>query len=293
MITVVGCTGYIGSKLCLEFSNMGEKVVGLCLDKTNPLVNQLTQSNIPVFSCDITNLKSFKEAEDFINNNRIDTVYQMAGIHSSIEKMNDLYINGIMNLISLFNKKQAPYFVFASSGITDFSKSIVSEIYHPFEKIITKMEYCIKRNTTNSIIVRIAEVYGKGKMNPFEKIDSGISFLGDGQNLMSKIHIDDVIKIMTKIHKIKPIGTYELCDDLTVTQRDFYDYAEFLAKKKFITWNCNKNCNNSRLLTSIHGLRNLSIRMNNQYLKRILSCSLKYPNYKIGLNNLYFSKNSD
>ena len=289
MIMVIGCTGYIGSKLCMEFVEEGQQVLGICLDCNTYAAQKLKNAGVIICEVDITKndmLKQRVRVED------IQVVYQMAGVHGTLKRMQEVYITGIKNVIHLF-KGMTPYFVFASSGVLNSSNTDDKHIVHPLRPITAQMEQLIISMCSHAAIIRLAEVYGTEQMNPFQYINTGISMIGDGNNICAKVYIDDVINVLKKLYDTRLDGTFELCDDLNVTQRDFYSYVEYLTKCKFVKWIEFENMfEETRLWQSIHGLRTLEIHMNNEKIKDVLQYTMKFPDYKCGLSYLYNQQES-
>ncbi len=284
---VTGCTGYIGSYLCMGLVRGGQEVLGVCPDRLHPVAQSLEKAGVLIYVGDLTQAETFEKLARNIRLDSVKTVYQMAGIHASLPKMRELYVTGVQRLVSLFEDFTPPYFVFTSSGAVPFSNPEHVR-YHPFGAINAEMEQCIAQMHVHSAVVRIAEVYGWGKMNPFRHLNSGISLLGHGKNIAAKIFIEDVVAMLLRISEVKPDGLFEMCDDLQVTQRSFYNYAEELAGCKFVNWSGDQDlAAENRLWQSIHGLRTLPIQMDNGALKRELQYKLRYPTYHSGLKDLY------
>ena len=152
---VTGCTGYIGSYLCMGLVRGGQEVLGVCPDRLHPVAQSLEKAGVLIYVGDLTQAETFEKLARNIRLDSVKTVYQMAGIHASLPKMRELYVTGVQRLVSLFEDFTPPYFVFTSSGAVPFSNPEHVR-YHPFGAINAEMEQCIAQIHLHSAVVRIA-----------------------------------------------------------------------------------------------------------------------------------------
>ncbi|PJI06515.1 MULTISPECIES: NAD-dependent epimerase/dehydratase family protein [Clostridium] len=297
MILITGCTGYIGKRLTSAMLKRGFKVRGLVpkseLNKAKPLVNK----GMELWKGDLFDSNTLHG----IGKN-VKVVYHLAGLHSSVEKMNKLYVEGTKSLVNQLNNSSIEEFYFSSSGAVygDYGDKLLTENYppepiHPFGVISANVEKFLLQLFNEKrfpcIIFRIGEVYGPGEYNPLKKASySGLRGLGNGLNYTSKIHIEDLISILTTSPKKLKVGKiYNLVDDIPVLQKDFYNEIVKISGCPSPIW-IPKDTVPERIKLSIHGLRMLSIRMSNASIKKNLNYKFIFPSYHEGLNNLIENK---
>lgn len=296
MILIVGCAGFIGKHLSRRLLCDGYEVGGILLEADQDKIQDLVDLGLKVFVGNIVE-------ENFLNNikisENIQIIYQLAGLHSSTEKMYQLYVEGTRNILELAKKHKTKNCIIASnisvySDLGDevaYEEAVVNPT-HPFGIITKQMETVCKdywsKHNVLSTILRIAQVYGRERDNLLIKMKSQkISVLGDGMNYNSWIHIEDLIDILVlALSKLQPREIYNVCDELSLKQVDLY---KFLVKEyKLIspTWIPIHEVD-KRIQISIHGLRALSINMSSQKLKKALYREFKYPSYFDGMKGEY------
>ncbi len=294
MVLITGCTGYIGSRLAVRLLSMGIKVKGLVLPKEMDKVQELKKCGIEVFQGDLCNAETLKGL-----GKNVEFAFHMAGLHSSVDRMTSLYVNGTKALINELKNSPLKGFYLAGNGAVygDCGDEILYESNntnptHPFGLISLKTEKTVlelaERNQFPWIIFRIAEVYGDGQYDPFKNLRNyKLKILGDGTNYTSKIHIDDLIELLLLAFKSnKTNKIYNICDDLPVRQKEFYEEACSISGYSEPEWVADYTIPH-RIRLSIHGLRMLSLRMSNRTIKEDLNYKLKYPAIREGLTDLF------
>lgn len=127
-----------------------------------------------------------------------------------------------------------------------------------------------------TIALRLAPVYGPGK-GVRERLKKGdYRLLDDGEHAISRIHIDDLVRIVFAAEqKAPPKSTYLVADDEPTTQR------------AYATWLCNRMGLPLPAARAIFepgaskvAFRNRKIR--NAKVKRELELELKYPTFREG-----------
>jgi len=294
MILITGCTGYIGSRLAKRLLSKGIKVRGLVMPEEMDKIEELLEYGMEAFKGNLLNPETIKGI-----GKDIEFVFHMAGLHSSVGRMTSLYIDGTKALINELENSTVKRFYHAGNGSVygDCGDSLLFETditnpAHPFgvislktEKIV--MELSVKKQF-QCIILRISEVYGPEKYNPFkDSIYHKLKIPGNGMNYTSKIHIDDLIEILLLVlNKTKVNKIYNICDDLPVIQKEFYQEINRISGGVSPEWMVYETLPD-RIKLSIHGLRMMSLRMSNKNMKADLNYKFKYSTIKEGLTDLY------
>jgi nucleoside-diphosphate-sugar epimerase len=126
------------------------------------------------------------------------------------------------------------------------------------------------------VVLRLAPVYGAGRgvRNRIRKGDYRI--LDDGQHVTSRIHVDDVVRIVAAAEERAPSkSTYLLADDAPTTQGE---YAAWLAERMKVPMPPYRQMFEPGKARVAH--RNRKIR--NARVKELLAGPLLYPSFREG-----------
>ncbi|MDE6252890.1 MAG: NAD(P)-dependent oxidoreductase [Lachnospiraceae bacterium] len=294
MILVTGCLGYIGNKIVRALLKEGYKVRGLVMKKQVKEADELKELGMEVFIGDLL----YEDSLTGIGED-IDIVFHLAGIHSSVKNMEELYVNGTKTLFRVLECSPVRLIIFSSNasvyGSYIINNTVMTEeaedlvIEHPFAEITKNAEEVIKReagkNNVKYIILRIGEVYGYNKYNLIKKAQHPFSMLGNGENYVSLIHIDDLINVLMLCIDGLEEGVYNVCDSNPCVKKELFRYVAKLSNKYEPVW-LDTNDIEERIMNSIHGLRMLSINMSNEKLCKRVGYKLLYKDYMEGLNSL-------
>jgi nucleoside-diphosphate-sugar epimerase len=133
-------------------------------------------------------------------------------------------------------------------------------------------------------IFRLAGIYGPGR-GPFSKVRSGKArrIVKPGQ-VFSRIHVDDIAQIIETSMKTPRRGAiYNLCDDEAAPPQDVIAYAAKLLKVELPPEVDFDKADMTPMARSFYGENK---RVRNDLVKRDLGITLKYPNYRMGLDAL-------
>lgn len=234
-VIVTGGAGFVGSHL-----------IELLVSKNHfPIIvdnlNSGLYSNIKTFvdskkakfiKCDIRNFKKVMELP------KVDAVIHLAAIASVVESIsnpifvNDVNVNGTLNILEFCRKKKIKKLVFTSSAaiygdyekkITETSPTIPTTVYGSTK--LTGEQYCkIYSNLfgINITVLRPFNIYGPrqndayaGVISKFmDKLNENKSLIifGDGRQTRDFIHVDDVARAfyLALQHKKKTFDVFNL-----------------------------------------------------------------------------------
>ena len=200
-IVVTGHRGFIGSYLMKEINAVG-------LDKT--------EGN-DILDCDLPDA---------------DIVIHLAAQPGVIKSMKDPVAtvhNNITGTVRLAQKYKNAKFIFASTG-----GAIQDTILSPYGLSKECAERFVKMLFSDYVILRFANVYGKGSRSVADKFLNGdITIYGDGSATRNYVYIDDLVRgIIQSINW--PKGTYCFGSDQNYT---VLEIAEAVGKPiKFEDW---------------------------------------------------------
>lgn len=286
MILITGCAGYIGQHLAKELLESGMQVRGFVLPGQEELMQELVEASLELYTGDIRNKYDLEQAI-----NGVDFVYSLTGLHSTVERMREIYVEGTRNLLHLCSTYRVEKVILASSGAVygNCMDELITEEHlwnreHPFSQVNCEMEeiiqhYYLKENL-NVIILRIAEVYGDGKFNFFhKKISEQTQVIGSPDTYNSRIFIGDLVQILKMaLSQLEAGEAYNVTDNNAATLQEYYEELG-MAIPKWIDVSSVPD----RIKRSIHGLRSNSIRMSNKKLMTKLSYTFELPTYKEGI----------
>ncbi|MCY4301932.1 MAG: SDR family oxidoreductase [Aestuariivita sp.] len=134
-------------------------------------------------------------------------------------------------------------------------------------------------------IFRIASIYGPGRTS-FSKLRKGTArrIIKTGQ-VFNRIHVDDIAQIlMASINKPNSSAIYNLCDDTPAPPQDV---IAFSAKLLNIPAPPEISIDKAGLGALARSFFAENKKVRNDHVKKDLGVTLRYPNYKVGLQQLH------
>jgi nucleoside-diphosphate-sugar epimerase len=127
-----------------------------------------------------------------------------------------------------------------------------------------------------TVILRLAPVYGPGRGVRERLRKNEYRILDDGQHAISRIHVDDVVRVVSAAEQHAPTRScYLVADDEPTTQGE---YARWLSERMGLPMPPSRSMFQPGASRVAH--RNRRIR--NQRLKQALSLELRYPSFREG-----------
>ena len=133
-------------------------------------------------------------------------------------------------------------------------------------------------------IFRLAGIYGPGR-GPFAKVRDGTArrIIKPGQ-VFSRIHVDDIAQVLAaSIARPVPGAVYNLCDDDPAPPQDVIGYA---AKLLGLPEPPAEDFEVAVMSPMARSFYAESKRVRNDRIKRDLGVTLRYPDYRSGLQAL-------
>lgn len=241
-VLVTGCAGFIGSKLCKRFLELGASVDGIDDMSTGLLRN--IDKRICLYNFDVSNpidLKKINKKYDYI----LHLAGQSSGQISNEDPLNDLRrnTNTTVNLLSYIRKNPVRKIVFASSmsvyGNINYP-AIESDDVNPISFYgISKRtsEVYLKKvcNEFNTLSLRMFNVYGPGQNMDNLKQGMVSIFLSQALNQKSItvkgsldryrdfIYIDDVVEYWLRLTLNDAVGEVNLGSGHKTTVSELVD----------------------------------------------------------------------
>ena len=106
MVLIIGCGGYIGSRLALQLLLKGVAVRGLILPCEYEACKKLIKSGLDCRTGDLTKTEDFRELCK-----NVDCVYYLAGGHfHTIQRTKEVYIDGLRRILDALEHEQIRFF---------------------------------------------------------------------------------------------------------------------------------------------------------------------------------------
>lgn len=134
-------------------------------------------------------------------------------------------------------------------------------------------------------IFRLAGIYGPGR-GPFSKLKKGglRRIIKPGQ-VFSRIHVEDIAQVLeASMRRPDPGAIYNVCDDEPVPPQDVIGYA---AQLQGLPLPPAVDFDTADLTPMARSFYNENKRVRNDRIKTDLGVTLKYPNYREGLEALH------
>jgi nucleoside-diphosphate-sugar epimerase len=130
--------------------------------------------------------------------------------------------------------------------------------------------------TLRTVILRLAPVYGPGRGVRERLRRNEYRLLDEGQHAISRIHVDDVVRIVLAAEERAPARScFLVADDEPTTQGD---YARWLCERMGLPLPPSRSMFQPGAARATH--RNRRIR--NDRMKRALALELRYPSFREG-----------
>ena len=134
-------------------------------------------------------------------------------------------------------------------------------------------------------IFRLAGIYGPGR-GPFSKLKRGglRRIIKPGQ-VFSRIHVDDIAQVLAaSMRHPNPVAIYNVCDDEPVPPQDVIGYA---AELQGLPLPPAVPFDEADMTPMARSFYNENKRVRNDRIKSELNVTLRYPNYRVGLEALH------
>ncbi len=243
-VFVTGATGRLGHAMVHALVGSGSNVRALMTAKDR--VKSMRPGTIPF----IGKLEDKDVLEEACEG--ADTVFHFAGVvhvaRTPAEVVMASNVEGTKNIVEACRKKHVKHLIFTSSisvygrkrngSLTEDSALMPSDKYS-FSKMLAEQE--ITKSDVPYTILRMSNIYGPGFERSFFKVFRAVNegkmvIVGNGQNHVSLIHINDVVKALMLVKDNPQACTnriYNLGDGSVYTQEGLVDMAaEFLNVRK-------------------------------------------------------------
>jgi nucleoside-diphosphate-sugar epimerase len=125
-----------------------------------------------------------------------------------------------------------------------------------------------------TLVLRPAAIYGPGRGIHVSMAARSFRLAGNGENWVSRIHVDDLAELVYQSLLSNLTGTYPVADDHPSTSLDIARYCSELLQVPMP-----ERANSS----SLHETRRADRRVDGRAIRRLLGVQLRYPSYRQGI----------
>ncbi|UYP47033.1 hypothetical protein NEF87_003318 [Candidatus Lokiarchaeum ossiferum] len=302
-ILQIGGTGFLGAHIAQRLIAKNHQVSILTRDTTPTVLAaknlRFDPSEVSWIEGDILNI------DEIVFSERYDMIVYTAMVpfkpgrisnrqFKALEHLTQQYFE---NTISVAQKIGCPLILTSGANFATKDQEIADEEWPIARTGMAALGKCydelistVKSQNIIPIIEMLpAQIYGNGGM--FQKILSmakkgKLVILGDGNNYLPRIHVEDCADAYVRVIEQRPIGKkFIICDDQPVTVKNFMTYLgqhygvhRYVRIPKFIL----------RIAMGKYIYHTLIMggKVSNQRLKQEIGWKPRYPSYKEGIDSL-------
>lgn len=286
---IAGAAGYVGSRLARHLLEQGHTVRGLVRDRDSEVVQELAAQGMSVWEGDLTQPESLIGVAG-----GIEYVYNLTA-RSVLANghVRRLFVDGNRNLIAacsrarsvrsyVFTSNVSPYGDGGEQWLTEDSPANpcypLGETMVAAEQAVLEL---IRQHHFPAMILRLGSIYGPER-DPVDALLSGTATLiGDGRNFTSRIHISDLLEVLTRVAVDgQPGAVYNVGDDQPMRAQEVFG-AICTALDEFAPRPFPKaSALAAGIDPSVVGMASSSVRLSNRRITEELGISLRYPRFE-------------
>lgn len=286
---IAGAAGYVGSRLARHLLEQGHTVRGLVRDRDTEVVQELAAKGMSVWEGDLTQPESLigvASGIEYVYNLTARSV--LANGH-----VRRLFVDGNRNLIAacsrarsvrayVFTGNVAPYGDGGDQLLTEDSPAAPC---YPLGETMVAAEQAIldliRQHHFPAMILRVGSIYGPER-DPVDALLSGTATLiGDGRNYIPRIHISDLLEVLTRVAVDgQPGAIYNVGDNQPMRAQEVFaaicDALGEFPPRPFPK----ASALAAGIDPSVVGMASSSVRLSNRRITEELGVSLRYPRFQ-------------
>ncbi|HUS04975.1 MAG TPA: NAD-dependent epimerase/dehydratase family protein [Bryobacteraceae bacterium] len=142
------------------------------------------------------------------------------------------------------------------------------------EHLRTEAERAVLGGPWTSLVLRPAAIYGPGRGIHVSLARGDFRLLGDGQNFVSRIHVEDLAEQAVAALLSELTGAYPVADEEPCTS---FEIARFCAELLGLPMPPVAEA------AELHHTRGSNRRVDGSAIRKLLRITLRYPSYRVGI----------
>lgn len=217
---IAGC-GYLGGRVAARWLSQGHRVFATTRSPEGAAA--LKQQGLQAMVCDVLDPASLKQLP------AVQTVCHAVGWDKQAGRtMRDVYVTGLANLLDRLPAPERFIFV-SSSGVygqaagEEVDENSATEPLDDSGKVVLEAERLLHYRLPAAIILRLAGIYGPGRLFRRDALLAGQPLVGDPDRWLNLIQVDDAAAAVQAAQARGQKGTvYNVADGCPVRRRDFF-----------------------------------------------------------------------
>lgn len=268
---IVGC-GYLGRRVARCWLDRGEEVWGTT--RSTERAQFLSYLGVRPICCDVLQQQTLRSLGP------VSTIVHCVGFDRSAgPSMRQVYVEGLTNVLKQLQDWPPHRFIHISStsvyGQTNgdwVDETAPTAPLSESGRVVLEAEQVLRSHVPDAIILRLAGIYGPGRLLRSDALVNGKPLPGDPDRWLNLIHVDDAATaVLAGDERAGASGIYNIADGEPVRRAEFFSFlAELLGAPpprfggEALSDPTNRRIANGRVLKEM-GLR------------------LKFPSYRQGL----------
>jgi nucleoside-diphosphate-sugar epimerase len=216
---------------------------------------------------------------------RVDTVLYCVGFdRRQGREMRDVYVDGLSATLDRLPPFGRLLYISSTGVFGDAAGEWIDEQsppapIDPAGEVCLEAERLLQRRAAEMnwdvVVFRLAGIYGPGRMIGLESLREGRPIAGDPTSHLNLIHVEDAANVVAAAaDRPDANGCYIVADGRPVQRRDFYEYSaqQIGAPPPMFDGSAARRGRGDRRLCS-------------DRMKRELSATLRYPDFRAGLQS--------
>lgn len=242
-IAILGC-GYVGSELAFQLKNAGHTITVTTRshEKLKSLKNFSDEACL-LRGSDCDSLKRILKTQDAVvitlaadSAGTYDDTYQ--GTAQALSQIIDCCLPLKHIIYTSSTSVYGDHFGNTVTEETDpLAKQETSQILLTAEKILLNLAL----HDRQVCILRLGEIYGPGReiAHRLRRLD-GASLPGDGSSITNLSFLEDIVKAIVFALEKNLDGIFNVCGDLHIPRKDFYEQICLQEKISTVSWDASK-----------------------------------------------------
>jgi nucleoside-diphosphate-sugar epimerase len=270
-VLILGC-GYSGQRVAHRLLNGGARVTATSRHPGRPAMVALAQAGARILPFDVTNPATFEQLRAAVEKETI-VLHSLPVVGSSGAPWDPT-----PTALEILGDRASRLVYLSTTGVYG-NKAAVDETTPAApasgrQKLRLAAEQAVAAGPWPSLILRPAAIYGPGRGVHVRLREGTFKLLGDGSNFISRIHVDDLARIVEAALFSKLTGAYPVADDEPCPSREIVAFCAALLGLPLPP---------SARPEELDETRRSDRRVDGRRIRTLLGVELAYPSYRTGI----------